>query len=68
MFFSYRHNVPCRHGALRGARWPARMQMIDTGPLAEAAGSHTELWLDGGHNPSAGAAIANSLLQLGVSS
>ena len=44
------------------------MQMIDTGPLAEVAGSHTELWLDGGHNPSAGAAIASSLLQLDVSS
>lgn len=34
-------------------RWPARLQHLRPGPLA---GSR-EIWLDGGHNPSAGAAL-----------
>ena len=38
------------------ARWPARMQRLGDGPLM-ALVSQT-VWLDGGHNPSAGAAIA----------
>jgi dihydrofolate synthase / folylpolyglutamate synthase len=38
------------------ARWPARMQRLGPGPLT-ALVSHP-VWLDGGHNPSAGAAIA----------
>ena len=33
------------------------------GPLAEAAGA-AELWLDGGHNPAAGAALAEALGRL----
>ncbi len=43
--------------ALTKAVWPARMQRLKSGPLVEAAGQ-AELWLDGGHNPSAGRAIA----------
>ena len=39
---------------LRTARWPARLQHLSPGPLTE---DH-EVWLDGGHNPSAGAALA----------
>ena len=39
------------------AQWPARMQRLKTGPLVQAAGS-CELWLDGGHNPAAGLALA----------
>ncbi|MCZ8369218.1 MAG: bifunctional folylpolyglutamate synthase/dihydrofolate synthase [Porphyrobacter sp.] len=35
------------------ARWPARMQRLATGPLV---GSR-EVWLDGGHNPQAGAML-----------
>lgn len=35
------------------ARWPARMQRLKTGPLTGAR----EVWLDGGHNPQAGAMI-----------
>lgn len=42
--------------------WPARMQRLRTGPLAErAAASGAELWLDGGHNPAAGVALASVL-------
>lgn len=45
--------------------WPARMQRLRTGPLAErAAQSGAELWLDGGHNPAAGAALASVLQNL----
>jgi dihydrofolate synthase/folylpolyglutamate synthase len=38
--------------------WPARLQRLKTGPLVEGLGAGIELWLDGGHNPSAGAALA----------
>ncbi len=45
--------------------WPARFQRLTAGPLfemAEAAGS--DLWLDGGHNPHAGRALAESCSRL----
>ncbi|QUJ76421.1 bifunctional folylpolyglutamate synthase/dihydrofolate synthase [Sulfitobacter albidus] len=45
------------------AEWPARMQRLKTGPLVEAAGT-AQLWLDGGHNPAAGEAIADLLRSL----
>ncbi len=43
---------------LGDARWPARMQRLSTGPLTTLA-SHQTIWLDGGHNPSAGEQIAS---------
>lgn len=43
--------------AMRDVVWPARMQRLRHGPLAEAA-PNAELWLDGGHNPHAARAIA----------
>lgn len=46
------------------ARWPARMQRIDSGPLPSLLKPGAELWLDGGHNPAAGAFIAQSLADL----
>jgi len=46
--------------AVARAEWPARMQRLRSGPLVEAA-PEAELWLDGGHNPAAGAAIAATL-------
>ncbi len=49
--------------ALTRAEWPARLQRLRRGPLVEAAGA-TELWLDGGHNPAAGAALAEALTRL----
>ncbi len=46
--------VPVSAGALaagiRGAVWPARLQRLAPGPLT----GDREIWLDGGHNPSAG--------------
>ena len=50
-------------GAVTRADWPARMQRLRHGPLVQAA-PQAELWLDGGHNPSAGAAIAATLARL----
>jgi dihydrofolate synthase / folylpolyglutamate synthase len=38
--------------------WPARLQRLSHGPLVEALPSGWKLWLDGGHNPGAGAALA----------
>jgi dihydrofolate synthase/folylpolyglutamate synthase len=42
---------------IRAARWPARLQRLGAGPLTALAGNRT-VWLDGGHNPDAGQAIA----------
>ncbi|MTJ84163.1 MAG: bifunctional folylpolyglutamate synthase/dihydrofolate synthase [Telmatospirillum sp.] len=41
-----------------GADWPARLQRLTRGPLAACLPAGAELWLDGGHNPSAGQALA----------
>lgn len=46
------------------ARWPARMQRLDSGPLPDLLNRSSELWLDGGHNPSAGIALAQTLADL----
>ncbi|KAJ56994.1 folylpolyglutamate synthase [Actibacterium mucosum KCTC 23349] len=49
--------------AVTRAEWPARMQRLRNGPLVAAA-KGAELWLDGGHNPAAGMAIAEALGRL----
>ncbi len=49
--------------AMTRAHWPARMQRLRCGPLVEAL-PHGRLWLDGGHNPAAGAAISETLQQM----
>jgi dihydrofolate synthase/folylpolyglutamate synthase len=38
--------------------WPARLQRLAQGKLAELLPEGWELWLDGGHNPAAGEALA----------
>jgi dihydrofolate synthase/folylpolyglutamate synthase len=43
---------------LRQIDWPARLQRLRRGALVEMLPTSWELWLDGGHNPSAGAALA----------
>ena len=43
---------------LRSVEWPARLQHIQTGRLARLLPQTSELWLDGGHNDSAGAALS----------
>ena len=49
---------------LAQTRWPARMQRLATGQLAQRAGPHVELWLDGGHNPAGAKVIAQTLADL----
>ena len=42
------------------AEWPARIQRLTKGQLADRANAAgAELWLDGGHNEAAGAALAS---------
>lgn len=43
---------------LRRIDWPARLQRLTRGPLVEILPVGWELWLDGGHNPGAGAVLA----------
>lgn len=49
---------------LATARWPARMSRLNAGALSKITGEATEIWLDGGHNPSAGTALAQYLAEL----
>lgn len=49
--------------AVTRAQWPARMQKLTSGPLIDQA-PDAEFWLDGGHNPAAGLALAESLGRL----
>jgi dihydrofolate synthase/folylpolyglutamate synthase len=49
---------------LAEVEWPARMQRITAGPLAASLKPGSELWLDGGHNPAGGMAIAETLADL----
>jgi dihydrofolate synthase / folylpolyglutamate synthase len=49
---------------LKSATWPARMQRLSGGELNALLPPGTELWLDGGHNPSAGQALARAFSDL----
>jgi dihydrofolate synthase/folylpolyglutamate synthase len=47
------------------AVWPARFQRLTKGPLAGLARARgADLWLDGGHNPHAGRALAEAASRL----
>ncbi|OYW56301.1 MAG: bifunctional folylpolyglutamate synthase/dihydrofolate synthase [Hyphomicrobium sp. 32-62-53] len=59
-----RQNEAAIERGLLTAKWPARMQRLDSGPLPDLLGRNSELWLDGGHNPSAGIALAQTLADL----
>lgn len=45
------------NAGLTSADWPARMQHLESGALADLLGPDQELWLDGGHNRAAALAI-----------
>ena len=49
--------------AVTRAEWPARMQRLRQGPLVGMA-PQVELWLDGGHNPAGGEAVAATLARM----
>jgi dihydrofolate synthase / folylpolyglutamate synthase len=50
--------------AMIRVEWPARMQRLSHGRLAELTPADSELWLDGGHNPDGGQAVAAALADL----
>jgi len=52
----------CKTGLAR-AEWPGRLQRLTRGPLIELLPEDWELWLDGGHNAAAGAALARDLAE-----
>jgi dihydrofolate synthase/folylpolyglutamate synthase len=47
--------------AMTTVDWPGRMQRLTSGRLVELAPAGAEIWIDGGHNPGAGAVIAEAL-------
>lgn len=49
---------------LRSVTWPARMQRLGPGALWQHVPADAELWLDGGHNPSAGRVLAQAFSDL----
>lgn len=50
---------------MKTVRWPARLQNLTNGPFADLMSeSGGELWLDGGHNAHAAAALANAMAEL----
>lgn len=46
------------------ADWPARLQRLARGKLAELIPPRAELWLDGGHNPDGGRVLAQAMADL----
>ncbi|MCU0826303.1 MAG: bifunctional folylpolyglutamate synthase/dihydrofolate synthase [Tabrizicola sp.] len=57
-----RDEAACQAAVTR-AYWPARMQRLRHGPLVDLA-PKVELWLDGGHNPAGGEAVAATLARM----
>ena len=49
---------------IKATTWPARMQRLGLGALSPLIPAESELWLDGGHNPSAGRAMAQAFSEL----
>lgn len=60
--FLGRDEAACEAAVTR-AEWPARMQRLKHGPLVDLA-QGAELWLDGGHNPAGGEAVAATLARM----
>jgi dihydrofolate synthase / folylpolyglutamate synthase len=49
---------------LANVDWPARLQRLSHGKLVALAPEGSEVWLDGGHNPDGGRAVAATLADL----
>jgi dihydrofolate synthase / folylpolyglutamate synthase len=49
---------------VKATTWPARMQKLGQGALCALIPAEAELWLDGGHNPSAGRVLAQAFSEL----
>jgi dihydrofolate synthase / folylpolyglutamate synthase len=52
---------PALSRGIHRACWPARLQRLPTSSFPGLGYAPLEIWLDGGHNPAAGAALATSL-------
>lgn len=50
--------------AMDNVRWPGRMEKLRAGPICDLAPATAEIWIDGGHNPSAGEVVAAELAGL----
>ena len=48
--------------------WPGRLEKLPNGKITKQLSSHCDIWIDGGHNPSAGEAIATELLRQNIGS
>ncbi len=46
---------------ITNAEWPARLDLLEIGPLHRYVPDGTEIWLDGGHNSHAAIAIADAI-------
>jgi len=46
---------------MAGVDWPGRLQRLESGRLLDLLPHDSELWLDGGHNPAAGQALAKTI-------
>jgi dihydrofolate synthase/folylpolyglutamate synthase len=46
---------------LSEAQWPARLQRLKSGPLADHSPPGAELWLDGAHNEAGGRVLAEAM-------
>lgn len=50
---------PSYSAAMGWTHWPARLQQLHGGPLFDMLPKGSELWVDGGHNPSAARLVAD---------
>lgn len=48
---------------MRNVEWPARLQRITRGALHATLPADSEFWLDGGHNPDGGKALASFMAE-----
>ncbi|WP_173935207.1 folylpolyglutamate synthase/dihydrofolate synthase family protein [Chelativorans sp. Marseille-P2723] len=56
-------NDSAAEAAMMQVNWPGRMQSLPDGHLVALAPEGAEIWVDGGHNPAAGAAVAEALAE-----
>jgi dihydrofolate synthase/folylpolyglutamate synthase len=61
---SFKISPAAYEAGMTKAEWPGRLQRLAQGKLVDLAPTGSELWLDGGHNPDGGRAIAAALADL----
>jgi len=54
-------NEEIASAAMKNVNWPARLQRLRSGHLVAQAPEGSEIWLDGGHNPHGGRAVAEAI-------